>query len=409
MAVVVSACDETLEGGIACPSLCPAPTAQVLDTTMLAVEFDTTISGFPPLGTEQQLLLATRGDTLDTRAIVRFDTIPTTYRVPATGVDSNITQVDSALIYLKVASADTLGPPITIELYDVDLRNAHEDTVASELVTAFDPARLIGSRTFAAESLLSDTLKIPFDPAKILEKIQAEEQFRRLRVGVRISAPTSAQITVYAQNGGYTPILYFRPAPDSGVTPVVLGAFSRTPTLPFIAADLADFQLVAAGPAPEPPSVLRVGGTPGKRAYLRLNIPSFILDSSAVIRAQLLLTQRPNPTAPDALDSAGVQTFAVVAGSAITDFSRLLFFLQGGRDSALVAPADSGVVAFEIIDLLRTWRGTDAAKTPRAIALRAGLEGTQAWLADFYSIEAAESLRPRLRIWYVPRTQRGIQ
>lgn len=409
LVVGVAACDETLEGGIACPTLCPSPIAQVLDTTILAVEFDTTVSGFPPLGSEQELLLASRGDTLDARAIIRFDSIPTTYRFPTTGVDSNITAPDSAMIYLKVADADTLGPPITIELYDVDLKSATEDTVTSELVAAFDPSRLIGSRTFAAESLLKDTLKISFDPAKIMEKIQGDEAYRRLRLGVKISAPTSAQITIYAQNGGAPPILYFRPAPDSGVFPVVLGVYSKTPLLPFVASDLADFQLIAKGPAPEPANVLRVGGLPGRRVYLRFNIPSAILDSSEIIRARLLMTQRPNPSAPDALDTAGVQPFAVAAGSVITDFSRLLFFLQFPQDTVGVVPADSQVVPFEIIDLVRSWRGTTAAKTPRAIALRATREGASGWLADFWSSEAAESLRPRLRIYYVPRKPQGIQ
>ncbi len=408
IAVAVTACDETLEGGIACPALCPAPTSQVRDTTILAVELDSTIGGFPSIGSEPEILLATRGDTLDTRAVIRFDSLPTTYQIPTTGVDSNITQVDSAMLLLKVADADTLGPPITVELYDVDSL-AGDDTTLAVLLPKFDPSFLIGSKTIPAESLYKDTVRVPIDNAMLLQKILRTDAPHRLRLGVRITASKPAQIRISSQNGNFGQLLRFRVAPDTAVAPVTMAAYSATPGLTFLASDLADFQLIVKAPAAEPAGVLRVGGLPGKRAYMRFNIPAQILDSSSIIRAQLLMTQVPRPSTPDALDSAGVQPFAVAAGAVITDLTRLMEFLEGAQDSVRVVPADARVVPFEIIGLLRAWRGTTADKTPRAIALKATTEGTRGWLADFYSNEAADALRPRLKIYYVPRTEQGLR
>lgn len=408
LVAAVSACDETLEGGIACPALCPAPTTQVRDTTIFAVELDTTVGGFPSIGSEPEILLASRGDTLDTRAVIRFDSLPTTYQDASTGVDSNITQVDSAVLLLKVADADTLGPPVTVELYDVDSL-AGDDTTLAVLLPRFDPSFRIGSVTIPAESLYKDTLRVPIDNAILLQKILRTDAPHRLRLGVRITAPSSAQLRISSQNGNFGQLLRFRAAADTAVQPVTLAAYSATPDLTFLASDLGDFQLIVKASPAEPAGVLRVGGLPGKRVYMRLGIPTQILDSSSIIRAQLLLTQIPRPGTPDALDSAGVQPFAVAAGAVITDITRLMQFLEGAQDSVRVVPADARVVPFEIIGLLRAWRGTTPDKTPRAIALRATTEGTRGWFADFYSNEAADAVRPRLKIYYVPRTEQGLR
>jgi len=405
--VGVAACDETLEGGAACPALCPGAPAAVQETTFTAVAFDTTIPGYPPLGSEEQLLLASRGDTVDTRAIIRFDSLPTTFRYRTSVQDSAITSIDSVYVLLQATDADTLGPNLTLELYDVDTQTG-DDTARAALLPLFQPSRLLGSATFRADSILKDTLRIPLDAAKLLAKIQGDSLSRRLRVGVRLAAPQAAQIRIRAQNGGFPQYLRFRPHPDTGVVPAVLTAYSKTPAQRAIAINVADFQLAAATPPAEPSDVLRIGGAPGRRALLRFSIPPAVLDSSVIIRAQLLLTQRPNAGAPDALDSAGVQPYAIAAGSAVTDLNRLLFFLAAPQDSVRVIPADGRVVPFEIINLVKNWRGTDTTRTPRYVALRATTEGLEPWIVDFYSTDAPEALRPRLKITYVRQSERGL-
>src|SRR5690348_2020325 len=97
-AVSIAACGEKLEAGAACPSLCPNPDIQPRATLVEGVVVDSTIAGFPPIGQETDLLLASRGDTLDTRVIFRFDSLPKTYAHPSAPADTIVNHVDSAML-----------------------------------------------------------------------------------------------------------------------------------------------------------------------------------------------------------------------------------------------------------------------------------------------------------------------
>ena len=413
VAVVLVACDEQLDGGAACPVLCPNPAQPVQDTTFFAVEMDTSVAGFPSTGSELQMFVASLGDTLQTRGIVRFDSLPLTFRHNNTAVDSNIVYVDTgAFIQLGLVRPDTLGAATTVELYDVDMDGA-EDADPTVVTSAFTPTRLIASRTIPADSM-KDTLRIPIDPNVLLAKIQSSTD--RLRIGVRVTSATgSAKMTVVTSNGTATynvtePQLTFRPSADTSVSLVTMVPRSVTPPETFIAFDLADY-LVVAKPPPDPPSnVIRVGGLPGRRAYLRFNIPSRILDSSNVVRATLMLTQRPNGFSPGPRDTVALQQFIVTAGPAVGDVSRALLFLTGlGKsDSTRLVAADSGERDFEMISLVRAWRSTTVARTPRALALRATTESLTPGQIDFFSIEAPLAVRPKLRVTFVPQTVTGL-
>lgn len=407
-AVVFAACDEKLDSGLACPALCPGPDMTVRDTTLFAVELDTSVAGFPLIGTELQLFIASLGDTLQTRGIVRYDSLPDTFRHVNTAEDSVIVAVDTgAIIKLRLVTGDTVGLPVTVELYDVDLNGA-EDADPTAVDTAFTADRLIGSRTFAAESL-KDSISVPIEPDKLLAKLQATFPANRLRVGIRVTSAGSAQLTVVTSNGLSAPRLVFRPARDTTVPIVDMGPRSQTPDEAFIASDLADYLVVVKAPPDPPPDVLRVGSIPGRRAYFRFNIPTNILDSSSVVRATLLLTQRPNAFSPDALDTVTIEQFAVTAGPTVTDVARALLFLTSSTtDSVPLVAADSGVRAFEMIGLVRAWRNTKPDRTPRAFALRSRTEGQSGRQVDFFSLEAPLDVRPRLRLSYLPQQPPGI-
>jgi hypothetical protein len=407
-AAVFVACDEQLDSGLACPALCPQLETSVRDTTIFAVELDTSIAGFPALGTELELFIASLGDTLETRGVVRYDSLPDTFRHVNTAEDSVIYAVDTgAVIKLRLAANDTLGGPVTVEVYDVDL-NGPDDADPTLAAEAFTPERLLGSRTFAAESL-KDSISVPIDPTVLLGKIQSPVPANRLRIGLRVTQSGQARLSTFASNAGGAPLLVFRPSTDTTVAMLRLGPRSKFPAEESIASDFADYLLVTKSPPAPPPGVLRVGGMPGHRAYFRFNIPSSILDSSSVVRATLLLTQRPNPFSPEPNDSTLLQQFAVTSGAAVTDVARALLFLTiSTSDSVRLAAADSGVRSFEMIGLVRAWRATTVDRTPRAFALRAATEGHLARQVDFFSNEASVDVRPRLRLTYLPRQPDGL-
>lgn len=410
-AVAFGACDEQLDSGGACPLLCPVRQAQVRDTTFFAVALDTSVAGFPSIGIEPVMFLASFGDTLQTRGVVRFDDLPKTFRRTNSATDSAIVAVDTgAVLRLYVAQPDTTGVATTVEAYDVDLRGA-EEANPNAVSGAFTPDRLLGSRTFPAKSL-KDSIEVPIDPAKLLAKVQTDTPMNRLRVGLRVTSPGgSAKLSIFTTNQDPTtaPALIFRPsAGDTSVAKVVLSPSSKTPPDPTLADALKDYLVVSTPPPPPPAGVVRVGSLPGRRAYLRFNVPSSLIDSTDIIRATLILTQRPSLASPQPRDTVGIQTFVVTAGSALSDLGRALQLLLNQRaDTLRFVPTDSGPRALEIIEAVRFWRATKPERTPRAIALRLTQEGRSGSQIDFFSTAAPAAVRPVLRITYLPRQTGG--
>ena len=154
--VSILSCSENLDSSGVCSVLCPQIGGEVQNITIDAVVVDTTVPALSGLGTEPGLLLASRGDTLDTRVVLRFDSLPATYK-PATDTTQAITSVDSAYIQLTLDTLSIKGAePVTIEAYDVD--TTANDTSTAAVLALFRPDRFISSQTFA-RAQLTDTLK----------------------------------------------------------------------------------------------------------------------------------------------------------------------------------------------------------------------------------------------------------
>jgi hypothetical protein len=406
----IVACREDLNGSAGCPSLCPEQNVESKDTLLDAfVAIDTTVVGYPAIGTETRLLLAARGDTLDARAVMRFDTL--TQRFTRGGSDSAIYALDSAVVRLTIDTTGTKATqPVTIEVYDVD--TAVVDTAVSVGLQLFRPDRLIGGKTYEV-SELKDTLPlvVPLDNEKVLRKLRSDGP-RRLRLGFRIQSSASAQIRIVSREGGGAPTVSYNASADTAVKPIVNSEVSLTPTdNSTIKSDLTDYQLVAVSRAtPGAGSLLGVGGLPAQRAYLRFDVPTRLVDSATVVRATLILTQVP-ATSVDATDTLTIYPQVVRAAVGLTDIGRAAGILAPPIteiDSLRVRPADGGQRVIEIVGALREWKAVGSTSLQRAIVLRSATEGASAPAALFYSSEAAPSLRPRLRLTYVNKVQFGV-
>ena len=410
LGLAFGACTERLDSGVACPALCPEVASQLKDTTFFAVDLDTAVAAYPTSGEELRQFIASMGDTLQTRAVIRYDSLPQTFRHNNSVADTATMSVDSAFLRVSIVTGDTAGAPTTIEAYDVDL-GGPDDTDPTAVASAFTPSRLLGSRTVPADSM-RDSIRIPIDPVKLLAKIKATAPANRLRVGLKVSGTGRSSFTALTSNASSGAQLHFRPqAGDSSVPLSVLFPYSKKPAEQFIATNLADYLLVVQAPPAPVANAIRVGGIPGSRAYLRFNIPARILDSSQIVRASLQVTQSPTPHSVSAGDTLEVQPFTLLASSNVTDISRALQLLDAFAcpvSPDTLFPKDSAVRAFEIINVLKCWRGTTTTKTPRAIALVSGQEGLRPSVFDFFSIEAPVAVRPRLRITYLPKKGAGL-
>lgn len=407
IALAAAACGEKLESTIGCPELCPGQGIELINVTIDPVIFDTTVSAEGGFGEEPLMLLASRGDTLDSRVVIRFDSLPQRYqRVLADTTTTEITTVDSAFLQLRLDSTEMqMAGPITVSAYDVD--TDANDTSAAALTPLFTPGRLIGSQVFTAVDI-KDTVRLTLSDSAVLAKARTDA---RLRIGLQITDGTG-QIHIRSTESGALPVLSFRVSADTVVLPLTFTPLSLMPTdSAELRLALADFQLVVRTPPPGSPQALLLGGLPARRTYMRFLIPSSILDSSSVVRATLLLEQIPNPGFGP-LDTVPVVTHLGIAGSAITDPELAARLIAAAEftviDTLRVAANAGGAREIDVAPVLRIWRAQGDSVGPRAIILRSGREGISAAQAWFHSAEATATLRPRLRISYTPANPFGL-
>jgi hypothetical protein len=405
-----AACAEQLDSTVGCPIVCPQQTLPLRDTIIDAVVFDTSVAAFPALGFEGNLLLSNRPDTFETRVIARFDTLPTHARRFGDNEDIEITKVDTVGLVLQLQPADSLRQPdrpYVIEVYDV---SPVGDTSTAQLLALFTPDRLIAQEQFEPQEAFSDIREILLPADFISAKIVNREP---LRLGIRIVADGSAELRLRGSLEGTGIYLSMNVFGDEVSPRVTVATQSRFPEGElFQQRALADFTIVALHP-PKDPNVLRVGGYPASRAYLRFDIPRWLLDSTIVIRATLVMHQKPVLVGPSSDQLLTIFQLPLLGSPAvIQDVGRLLEFIGPARflgmDSLVVVPRSGGQRLIEIGPLARRWLGTDPDIAPRVVVLRTRDDSAFPQLADFYSIEAPAELRPKLRVTYAPRTIFGL-
>lgn len=401
--VAAASCTEKLDSIAGCPDLCTGQGAPIQTLVIEPVVLDTTVSASSEFATEAFLFIGNRGDTLDTRAVIRIDSLPARY-VKASALDStDITTVDSAFLTVKIDRRGSIVPdPVTIDAYDVDQADPNPTDVAG----LFTAARLIGSRTIARDSL-KDSLRIPISNAAVLAKAQARG---RLRIGLK-ARNSSTQFGIFATETGQGAHLSFRVTTDTAVRPILRFPVSSTPVDdPGKSTAFADYTLAVKTPPQGPASGINIGGYPARLSYLRFTIPQNIVDSSIVVRARLILTQIPN-TQLSAADTVNIIPLVGAAAGTVTDVGRAARVTLDRNvaliDSVLVPVRESGTRRIEIAVALQAWRIQSATTSPHVLVLRSGAEGISIAEGRFYSIEAAANLRPRLEISYTPRTSFG--
>lgn len=396
-----AACTENLGGDGACPILCPTQGGDIQNVTLDAIAFDTTVLTLSGLGTEPGLLLASRGDTLDTRVVIRFDSLPTKFNA-SVDTGRTILSVDSAHLRLRL---DTLSlkvsGPLTIEAFDVD--TVANDTSTAAIAALFRPDRFISSQSFARADL-RDSIRYNISNQVVLAKIRAGG---RLRIGLR--AVGSAQVRILAVESGAGPQLSFRPTPDTAFRALIVSPLSKTPVgESLVAMNLSDYTVLLRSPSTAETNTLNIGGLPARRTYIRFNIPSSIIDSSNVVRATLLLNQIAN-TSLDPGDTIFLVPQIVVAGAVVTDPTRASQVISDGAlDTLKVRAGDSGEKQIELVRAIPFWRSQRPEVTPRAIVIRTLAEGNSPLEARFSPLEAQAGLRPRLRISFTPRAPLGL-
>jgi hypothetical protein len=404
---ILAACAEDLTGGNTCPALCPVENIPLEEVVIEPVAFAASVGDFPLRGTENGLWLATRGDSLDVRVIVRYDTVTSTYL--SQGTARPITSVDSAHVMVRFALANAnWTDDITLEAYDVDAPG--NDTATAAVAALFTPDRLLGSAVANRTALLlDDSVKVYLRNDVILNKVRTGA---RIRIGLRLAGTGTALLQ--SVETGAPPRLSFQPdRSDPDARQLNIAPVSRTPVgNPALAFELTDHSIFVRGTETSDATRLIVGGIPARRTYLRLVVPTFYLDSVVLVRAQLSLYQR-SSGGVDRTEPLAISPVAVSATSRIVDISRaasLVFpALQFGIGAIVAAPADSGERRIDLIQLVRQWTAVSARENgpQTALVLQSLNEATAAGYLEFWGPDAPPALRPKLRLSYIPRARFG--
>ncbi len=244
------ACNEQLNSGAVCPSLCPAQNVPILDTVIdPLLVFDSVFVGYPDRGLESEILLATRGDTIQTVGIVRFDTL-TTFYTPANDSSHTITSVDSAQVRIVLNLAQAKLPDsVRFEVYDVDDTVAN-DSSAAAVLAKFRPDRRLGQLT-VPRGELNDTTFIPLSDSAVLSKIT---NHTHLRLGFRLAGSGPVSFRMETVESGNAAQLWYRGTPDTTIATFKLGLYSATPiAIPEVQSALTDFGLVVKNSLPQFP------------------------------------------------------------------------------------------------------------------------------------------------------------
>lgn len=405
---VAAGCSENLASSGTCPILCPEQNVPVQDTVLSAITLDTTLVRYPALGSETRIPIVYSGDSVETRAVIRFDSVTRSITPAATGATAIlIEKIDSARVLLRFE--DTLSirtAPIRLEIYDVDTTAA--DTVTSAVDLLFRGDRLLADSTFTPEAI-KDSVFVFLDSARVIAKLQAGGRFR---LGVRAVSDQTVFLRLETVGSGRDALLNYKGFADTAVRSISISPNSLTPAEPAsMRGELADYGVVHRGARPADPDELVVGGLLGARSYLRFDIPKRLLDSTTIVRASLILTQRPSAALfSDQTTSVYAQT--VLAGADVTDPGKAVLILAPltgtGLDSLNIDPRSTASRSFEVPNTVSYWRQRPDSVLPRALVLRAPTEGQLFRELRFYSVEAAEDLRPRLSISYIPRVNFGL-
>ena len=377
------ACEQVITAPGACPEFCPVAQIEMVDSLLTGViEQDTSFQGYVPAQAAILMQVATDGGR-ESRALVRFrrfgDAVPIT-----TTATAPVAELDSFRLDFIVTrrSADVSGLGITVYRIPTSIDSL---TTFDAVAPFFDDSLIVGVVPVPEpDSTGSDTISTVIPAAAFPTFV---EDAREITIGLAIRSTTPLFATL---------------GTDDGVRGAGITRFVKADSAPGQLRPVSDFRtvdfdtFVHTDPAPLQPATLTVGGTPSTRSFMRFNIPSFVIDSSEVLGAKLLLV----PVEP-VLGAPG-DTFNLIANALSADFgpkSPLLIVLDSSAIGIPVAVGTSDTISLNITSIVRSWQNNP--DQVRTLVLRLRTEA-----ATFAELRVGSSQRigaePSLRVTYVP-------
>jgi hypothetical protein len=400
------ACTEHPTAPGACPDLCPSGQIAIVDTLLATVvERDTAYTGYLFPRNSATLIAASVPGTIDSRPILRFDAIGTTFQLGTDTTQHPIVATDSARLTVSLLRRDTSVRNLRVRLYRlpiaIDTTTAFGDLTGpftDSLVRDVNVDSLIRAGN-QKDTVTKDSVHITGAVVTVMIGLDsAQARFvvadsGTLAYGIRITgdAPTSAVFGSNESSVGPLVNWFFR-VDSAGTT--AHGSRIVGPQFDSFVFD---------PPAAAPDSTLIVGGMPAARSLVHLALPRRLRDSTQILRATLeLVTATP-------AQGAAVDSFTLVALAIAADLGGKSPTLSGSDSSyfgtGIVTVGSTDTVRVEITRILRRW----AADTtlPNAFVLRSGSEGVVLSQIRFEPSKNA-ARRPIVRLTYASKFPFGI-
>lgn len=356
--VGVAACEEDLTAPGACPAFCPPAGLDVFDSVISgSIASDTLFRGYVQPWRAAAMPVAAGGGTVVSYGFVRFVEFIDSLRPTGGGDLRPVVAVDSFRLRIFVRRwSRTAGLSLGVHRLPVTLDTT---TQLGDIEAFFADSTLVGTIDLPQDTIPGDTLAVILPPDAFPE-FRGDDSLK-IAVGFALRASQPAFADVRTAEAG-TPVSITRFAK------IELAGTTDTSDVSDARSALVDSYVFTGVPAPSTGALL-AGGVPSARSFLRLQLPSRIVDSSNVLRATLILV----PTEPVA--GAPGDTLLVRAEQMPADFGAKSPFVPlpdsiGGR-RVQVGSTDS--VRIDITHIVRAFRQDSL--LPRSVMIRLGREG----------------------------------
>lgn len=370
--VIAAACTEDIAAPGACPEFCPSSRIKVIDTIIAGlIERDSSFRGFvsPQDAASMQVI---SGGPITARGVIRFGPFEDSATLVNFGSDQPVLATDSFRLKLNLARRFPVGSNIDLAIHRLPA-NIDSTKTFGDLDQFFADSTLIATIDIA-DSVTSDSL-LAILAADAFPTLVADSLVAAIGIAIRSVGP--ALVDVFANGSGNGASLLRWVQIDSSDGTRVQRSGSRQ-------VDFDSFVFSASGVSG--PDVLSVGGSPSARALLRVNAPSFIVDTSNVIRATLIMI----PSEP-VMGLPG-DTIRIQAEGLVTDFGPKSPIIPLPSDSllfgsALLPVGSMDTVRIDITHIVVPWKNAPA--VPRSFMLRVVPEGAGVGEYRFQSSRAS--------------------
>ena len=301
----VSACKEAVTAPGVCPEFCPSRRVEVIDSVFLgSIVGDSSYRGFVLPYQAPLMQVVTEGSAPESRSVIRYiafeDTIP----------GKEIISKDSFEIELRIVGVSDPSNSLELRIHRLPA-TVDTGTTWAEADPYFDDSTLVATIPLPDTLTVSDSVVATVSAAMPLSAFPTFEQDGNVAaVGVSLRAAAEGYVNVGTDEGVRPSLLlrWFTTTDTTILDSIALDSLGLEPEDSLVIDTVAQNEgrlpemdkFVALPWTSGDPDALPIGGTPSARAILRVDLPAFVIDSSEISRATLILVpSEPVVGAPD--------------------------------------------------------------------------------------------------------------